>query len=166
MSLFGSKLDFSLGDVVSDNIRCTGTLTVENEYTGKTLLSASTNNDSVVINSSDVAIDGDLSSNDRMIVANRDAQTGDLGIVWRASEGTNNFITGLYRESTLGQYALIKDSAITGNDIDATTTKFADLNVSNLYNNSTIFVGNGTGSISYNGGLYFNATGIKTNFGQ
>ena len=99
-----------------------------------------------------------------MIVANRDAQTGDLGIVWISSEGTNNFITGLYRESNLGQYALIKDSANTGNDIDVTTTKFADLNVSNLYNNRTNFVGNRTGSISYNGGLYFNATGTKNKF--
>ena len=31
MSLFGGKLDWSLGDVVSDNIRCTGKLTVEND---------------------------------------------------------------------------------------------------------------------------------------
>ena len=52
MALFGGKLDFSLGDVVSDNIRCTGTLTVENDFNGKTILSASANSDSVVINSS------------------------------------------------------------------------------------------------------------------
>lgn len=93
MSLFGVKLFFPFGDIVSDNIRCTGTLTVENEYTGKTLLSASTNKDRVVINSSDVAIDGELSTNDRMIIANRDTQNGDTGIVWRTVQGTNQYIT-------------------------------------------------------------------------